>query len=143
MGVGELSAINGIAGSFAEMVPVIHIVGTASLENQENHAIVHHTLGNGDFHVFTRIASMVSVATANLRPENAIAEIDRVIQTAIINRRPGYMTLPRNIANTLVDVPENILPLNLAPKPNPASVQHSALDHVAAEIKKAKNPLFM
>lgn len=26
-GVGELSAINGIAGSFAEYVPVLHIVG--------------------------------------------------------------------------------------------------------------------
>lgn len=27
-GVGELSAINGIAGSFAELAPVVHIVGT-------------------------------------------------------------------------------------------------------------------
>lgn len=26
-GVGELSAINGIAGSYAEYVPVLHIVG--------------------------------------------------------------------------------------------------------------------
>ena len=29
-GVGELSAINAIAGSFAEYVPVVHIVGAPS-----------------------------------------------------------------------------------------------------------------
>lgn len=29
-GVGELSAINAIAGAFAERVPVVHIVGTPS-----------------------------------------------------------------------------------------------------------------
>jgi TPP-dependent 2-oxoacid decarboxylase len=30
-GVGELSAINGIAGAFAEQLPVIHIVGNTSM----------------------------------------------------------------------------------------------------------------
>jgi TPP-dependent 2-oxoacid decarboxylase len=29
-GVGELSAINGIAGAFAESLPVIHIVGNTA-----------------------------------------------------------------------------------------------------------------
>jgi len=30
-GVGELSAINGIAGAYAETLPIIHIVGNTSL----------------------------------------------------------------------------------------------------------------
>ena len=29
-GVGELSALNGIAGAFAEVLPVIHIVGNTA-----------------------------------------------------------------------------------------------------------------
>lgn len=29
-GVGELSALNGIAGAYAEVLPVIHIVGNTS-----------------------------------------------------------------------------------------------------------------
>jgi hypothetical protein len=29
-GVGELSAINGIAGAFAEQLPIIHIVGNTA-----------------------------------------------------------------------------------------------------------------
>lgn len=43
-GVGELSAINGIAGSYAENVPVIKITGTPPTKVMENGAIVHHTL---------------------------------------------------------------------------------------------------
>jgi TPP-dependent 2-oxoacid decarboxylase len=30
-GVGELSAMNGIAGAYAESLPVVHIVGNTSL----------------------------------------------------------------------------------------------------------------
>ncbi len=41
-GVGELSAINGIAGAYAEYVPVVHIVGMPSTQVQENESIVHH-----------------------------------------------------------------------------------------------------
>jgi len=49
-GVGELSAINATAGSYAENVPVIHIVGAPSLAAQNAHLRMHHTLGDGDFH---------------------------------------------------------------------------------------------
>ena len=37
--------------SFAEYVPVIHIVGTPSTISQKNGMMLHHTLGNGNFHV--------------------------------------------------------------------------------------------
>ena len=41
-GVGELSAINAIAGSYAEYVPVIKIVGVPSTENIKKNALLHH-----------------------------------------------------------------------------------------------------
>src|SRR5262249_13748796 len=47
-GVGELSAANAIAGSFAEHVPVVHIVGAPSKDAQGARRAVHHTLGDGD-----------------------------------------------------------------------------------------------
>jgi indolepyruvate decarboxylase len=46
-GVGELSAINGIAGGYAEHVPVFHLVGMPNLPTQAARLLVHHTLGNG------------------------------------------------------------------------------------------------
>lgn len=43
-GVGELSAINAIAGAYAEFVPVVNIVGVPSLSSQANGALLHHTV---------------------------------------------------------------------------------------------------
>lgn len=45
MGVGELSAINGVAGAYAENVKLIHIVGTTGMKAQEARAMIHHSLG--------------------------------------------------------------------------------------------------
>ncbi len=76
-GVGELSAINATAGSYAENVPVIHIVGAPSLAAQNAHLRMHHTLGDGDFQHFVRMAAEVSAATAVLQPATAASDIDR------------------------------------------------------------------
>jgi pyruvate decarboxylase len=46
MGVGELSAINGIAGSFAENVKIIHVVTATGGAAQEKRIMIHHTLGD-------------------------------------------------------------------------------------------------
>ena len=45
MGVGELSALNGIAGAYTEHVKVIHIVGTTPTHAHEKHLMIHHSLG--------------------------------------------------------------------------------------------------
>lgn len=50
MAVGELSAINGIAGSYAENVKIIHIVAATGKKAQESKAVMHHTLGSSPDH---------------------------------------------------------------------------------------------
>lgn len=97
-GVGELSALNGLAGSYAERLPVIHIVGAPNRHAQQRGDLLHHTLGDGDFQHFQRIAAEVSVAHASLTPANACSEIDRVMLEAIRQRRPGYLLLPSDVA---------------------------------------------
>ena len=97
-GVGELSAINGIAGSYAEYVPVIHIVGAPATHAQQQGDCVHHSLGDGDFHHFLRMAQEVSAATAVLTAQNALAEIDRVINESLHQHRPGYLLLAVDVA---------------------------------------------
>lgn len=52
----------GIAGSYAEMVPVVHIVGTPPTASQASGAILHHTLGNGDFRAFANMYKEVTVS---------------------------------------------------------------------------------
>lgn len=114
-GVGELSAINGIAGSYAEYLPVIHIVGAPCLAAQQRGELMHHTLGDGDFQHFARMAKEVTAAQAALTPENACYEIDRVLRESLSKSRPGYLLLPANVAQMPATKPANPLDLNARP----------------------------
>lgn len=74
-GVGELSAINGIAGSYAEYVPVLHIVGAPCSAAQQRGELMHHTLGDGDFRHFYRMSQAISAASAILDEQNASQQL--------------------------------------------------------------------
>ncbi len=98
-GVGELSAINGTAGSYAEYLPVIHIVGAPNRRSQQKGELLHHTLGDGDYGHFYRMAAEVTCSQAVLTPENAAVEIDRVLSDVLYHRRPGYLLLPSDVCD--------------------------------------------
>ena len=98
-GVGELSAINAIAGSYAENVPVIHITGMPAMPVQKVRAPVHHTLGNGEFDLFKKMADTVVRASAILTPQNTAYETERLIATALYQRGPVYMAIPSDVAD--------------------------------------------
>jgi pyruvate decarboxylase len=79
-GVGELSAMNGIAGSMTEQVRVIHVVGQTSRMMQNKKMMIHHSIGpDPDHQVFNRASANFRVAAAELQSEQgAVEEIDRV-----------------------------------------------------------------
>ncbi|GAA5809146.1 hypothetical protein MFLAVUS_002550 [Mucor flavus] len=140
-GVGELSAMNGIAGSYSEMLPVIHIVGTPATASQDARAMLHHSLGNGDFDVFHRMSAMVTVASAQLTRDNAITEIDRVIQAAFTHKRTGYIGIPIDLMTAHVDAPPQAQQeLDLKPAKNSDTTQSIALKQILQEIQDAKHP---
>ncbi|EBR7325924.1 TPA: alpha-keto acid decarboxylase family protein [Salmonella enterica] len=110
-GVGELSAINGIAGSYAEYVPVLHIVGAPCSAAQQRGELMHHTLGDGDFRHFYRMSQAISAASAILDEQNACFEIDRVLGEMLAVRRPGYIMLPADVAKKTAIPPTQALAL--------------------------------
>ncbi|HAS9357324.1 TPA: alpha-keto acid decarboxylase family protein [Salmonella enterica subsp. enterica serovar Veneziana] len=110
-GVGELSAINGIAGSYAEYVPVLHIVGAPCSAAQQRGELMHHTLGDGDFRHFYRMSQAISAASAILDEQNACFEIDRVLGEMLAARRPGYIMLPADVAKKTAIPPTQALTL--------------------------------
>lgn len=115
-GVGELSAINATAGSFAEYVPVLHVVGAPTMKQQHAKRRIHHTLGDGVFNHFIKMVEPVTVARAQITSENAASEIDRVIRIILKKHRPGYLMLSPDVAKLpiyppstkLIDSVENI-----------------------------------
>ena len=109
-GVGELSALCGIAGSFAERNIIFHIVGIPKTSVQERRAIVHHTLGHGEFDRFMGMAGPVVCAKTLLTPENCVSEVERVISAALENSRPVYIAIPHNYVHE--EIPTCTFPEN-------------------------------
>src|ERR1700752_4488475 len=90
-GVGELAAMSGIAGAYAEHLPVFHLVGTPNSATPEDRELVHHTLGNGEFDLFHKMAEPIVCASAAMMPKNAASETDRLIAAGLYHRRPVYL----------------------------------------------------
>jgi indolepyruvate decarboxylase len=93
-GVGELSAINAVGGSYAESLPIFHLTGMPTMPAQTARSLVHHTLGNGGFDLFKKMADTVVCASAIMTPQNVAHETERLIATALYQRRPVYIGLP-------------------------------------------------
>ena len=143
-GVGELSALNGIAGSYAEHVGVLHVVGVPSLSSQAKQLLLHHTLGNGDFTVFHRMSACISETTAMITDiATAPAEIDRCIRTTYVTQRPVYLGLPANIVD--LKVPASLLdtPIDLSLKPNDPEAEAEVIETILDMVKAAKNPVIL
>jgi len=143
-GVGELSAINAIAGSFAEKVPVVHIVGMPSTKSQRDGMLMHHSLGNGDFRVFADMAARVSVAQANLDNVTTAAEdIDRVLRECWLHKRPVYTQLPTDMVTQKVDASRLKKPIDMTmPKPS-AQLEEAVVEAILTKLDAAKRPMII
>ncbi|KIW34098.1 uncharacterized protein PV07_00897 [Cladophialophora immunda] len=145
-GVGELSAINAVAGSFSEHVPVVSIVGTPQRRLQDERKNVHHTLGDGRPRVFAEIARHVTVAQANLVDEaSAAEEIDRTIEAALRESRPAYIELPADMVAKEVDSArlEEPLPSQTSTGGDDEDREMRLVDDLMKRIYAAKQPLLL
>ena len=132
-GVGELSAINAIAGSCAEHLPVFHLVGMPGTPTQEGRGLVHHTLGDGEFEFFRRMAEPVVCASAIMTAQNAAYETERLIAEALYHRRPAYMAFPADAADH--EVLGDAQPLD-PPRSDPVALR-SAADAIIGSLDRA------
>ncbi|CAG8437341.1 1776_t:CDS:2 [Acaulospora colombiana] len=141
-GVGELSAMNAVAGAFSEMVPVVHIVGTPSTESQSQGALLHHTLGNGDFKIYHKMYENITVAQTVLSHHNAKDEIDRVLRECYIHSRPVYISIPTDICvkKIAADLSQ---PLVLTIPENVHEVEYAAINRVIGRIHKSANTIVL
>jgi indolepyruvate decarboxylase len=136
-GVGELSAINAIAGAYAEHVPVIHIVGSPTVATQAAARATHHSLGDGDFRHFARMAAEVTCAQASLTIETATDEIDRVIAEALERRLPAYLVIPADVAASTVEPAQD--PLHEHPGVTNARTVEDFREAAAAVLDEASS----
>lgn len=139
-GVGELSAINGVAGAFAERVPVVVITGSPATINFRTRPLLHHTLG--DYQIPLRMYEKITAASTQLvSAETAPAEIDRVLSACLYQQQPVYISLPTDVVMMLCRQP------NAFPFPTPSPSNQAALQEAIAEalgmLDKAQKPVII
>jgi phenylpyruvate decarboxylase len=149
-GVGELSALNGVAGAYTEFAPLLHLVGTSALKFKRNPNTVnlHHLAGNektwkkSDHYKYERIASEFSVDSASIEddPHKACEMIDRVILNVWRHSRPGYIFLPCDLSEMKIDIKRLAQPIELSYEiTNPISKINETVDKIISKIYNANN----
>jgi indolepyruvate decarboxylase len=137
-GVGELSAINGVAGAFAERVPVVVITGSPATINFRTRPLLHHTLG--DYQIPLRIYEKITVASTELvSAESAPTEIDRVLSACLSRQQPVYISLPSDVVMMKCNRPNAFLFPTSGPSDQAALGE--AIKEAVKMLNKAQKPV--
>jgi TPP-dependent 2-oxoacid decarboxylase len=140
-GVGELSAINGIAGSYAEHIPIVNIVGMPAIALQRKNLFLHHNLSPNNFSNFMQMHIPVTAAQVMLTAQNPGMEIDKLLTLCWQEKRPVYIGVPADMVAFQIEAPTQPLDLSL-PKSDLKALQE-AVEQVANKLQSTKNPVLI
>jgi indolepyruvate decarboxylase len=143
-GVGGLSAVNAVAGAFAEDLPVIVVSGGPNVSSLMENRILHHTLAQpeeGDKFVLSVYKEITAHAVVIREVSTAAFRIDEAIRISLSARKPVYIEIACNLAGAMISKP-NVLALTPTRQSDPGSLQ-TALEHVASFLNAARQPVLV
>lgn len=149
-GVGSFSALNAIAGAYVERCPVVLINGMANADKAQQlvrqGVLFAHAIDplRTDESVFRHVTADVAVI---ISPDDAPAQIDRVLRACITEKRPVYLEVQDGVWALPCDRPEAadepLRPLPLAPQAEQDVTQsvRAAVASVLERISMAAHPV--
>jgi TPP-dependent 2-oxoacid decarboxylase len=139
-GVGELSAINGVAGAYAERVPVVAITGAPATINFRARPLLHHTLG--DYQIPLKMYEKITVASTQLSSgATAPDEIDRVLGMCLYHQQPVYISIPADVVTMKCRRPDAFMFPVHAPG-DPCALEE-AIDETLVMLGNAQRPVMV
>jgi pyruvate decarboxylase len=143
MNVGSFSALNGVAGAYAERLPVIIVASSYNTNDASANHIVHHSLGTHDFSYQYEMFKYVTCAAVRIvHPDNAPSMIDYAIRTALRERKPAYIEIACNLSNSPCVQPGPYQAI-VAPEESNSHALAAAVDRTAAMLAAAKKPILL
>ncbi|CCE63253.1 hypothetical protein TPHA_0E01600 [Tetrapisispora phaffii CBS 4417] len=146
-GVGELSAINGIAGAFTENVKLLHIVGVVSQDKMKSGRNFHHLIPNKEnanlqapnYQICKdMIDNKISCSTKFLdNIATACDDFDDLLRDIFKNSKPGFLFIPEEFSNLMVSdanlflVPKITLEDSIIPSP----ISYDSIDRLTQITK--------
>jgi len=138
--VGGLSAINAVAGHYAEDLPVMVISGGVNTHSEPENQILHHSLGEVRYDYVRQMFKPVTVEAINIRlAEEAPIQIDQALAACLNRRKPVYLEIACNIANQEVPAPKPYQFL-ATPGGDPGALAE-AVEQAAAMLNAAVKPV--
>jgi indolepyruvate decarboxylase len=107
----------------------------------QQRALLHHTLVDGNYENMLNCYWEFTVAQTRIEPTNARQEIDRVLRTCWIEKRPVYLQLPSDVAGVRTEPITAPLDLDF-PASDPTQLAR-AISRVSDRISRASAPAFL
>src|SRR5271166_5900207 len=141
--VGGLSAINAIAGAYAENLPVILVSGAPNSNDRATEHLIHHTLTTHDWSYQLEIAKKVTcVAVAITSAADAPHQIDYAIRAALREKKPAYIEIACNIAAAPCAAPGPVSAV-IAEEPSDAGTLDAAIEAAAKFLHDKQKPVLL
>src|SRR6478736_9699285 len=141
--VGAYSALNGVAGAYAERLPVIVVSSGPNTNDVGSNHVLHHTMDNGDlsdqYEIFRKVTCK---AVRIVHPDAAPALIDEAISAALRERKPAYIEIPCNLSAAPCSEPA---PFDTLPawEPSNARMLTDAVGRASDLVQQAKKPILL
>ncbi len=141
--VGAFSALNGVAGAYAERLPVIMVSSGPNTNELGSNHVLHHTMDNGDLSYQYEVFRQVTCKAVRIvHPDTATALIDEAISAALRERKPAYIEVPCNLSAAPCPEPARFSTLP-AWQPSNARMLTDAVDRAGDLLGKAKKPILL
>jgi len=142
-GVGALSVMNGVAGAFAENVPMVVLCGRPQLTERSTGYLTHHSAGESfeQSRCFEAVtAAVVTVFSAETLP----CKLEKALITAIAARKPVLLEVACDLFLTRVDFVSGqaFIPSSLHFTAN-NSAAAQCVRGIVQEIKKSARPVIV
>ena len=141
--VGAFSALNGVAGAYAERLPVIVVSSGPNTNDVGSNHVLHHTMDNGElsdqYEIFRKVTCK---AVRIVHPDTAPALIDEAISAALRERKPAYIEIPCNLSAAPCSEPA---PFDTLPawEPSNERMLTDAVGRASDLVQQAKKPILL
>jgi len=140
--VGGLSAINAIAGAYAEDLPILFVSGGPNTNAAPENRPLHHTLGEVRYRYQLDMFKHVTAGAYSIEHlDDAPEMIDRAVNDCLRHRKPVYLEIACNLAGE--SVPSAPLQKLTAPVPCDEAALEAAVEHAAEMLNAAVKPVLV
>lgn len=137
--VGGLKLLNTTAEAYAEKSAVVIISGSPGINERKTLSLLHHKVK--DYDTQYNIFKNVTVASTVLDDINTIPiEIERVLSSAIQEKLPVYIEIPRDMVYRVIKGPQKCNVPDSVINPN---AMKEVLDETANMINNSNNPILV